>query len=244
MENLIPMDPESLSDTTRWKIVTDKENFDKLKTKESFWSIVALGRAVNALFFVHQAIVAHEGDTSPAAVRASHNSVLFSCGILFESFRLVQNIGKYFSDVPEFKALSALMNSKEARKILESDFSKLRNTLVFHFDPAEAGRQLENLELTEPTFTSAQGKTNGQTYCELSDICAFRTLYGPTYPGSDTLLAESEFTRSAAWLIVDFSNLAQDLIQASLTATGWFVKVLPDASGEISSAAPAAESIP
>ncbi len=234
------MDPEGITETTRWRVVTNKDNFDKLKSVESFWSIVALGRAVNALFFVHQALVVHEDDNSPAAMRAKYNSVLFSCGILFESFVLVQRIGKYFSAVPEFRNLSALMNSKEARKILESDFSKLRNTLVFHFDPEEVGKQLEKLELSEPTFTSAQGRTNGQVYCELSDLCAFRTLYGPSFPGSDALLAESEFTRLASKLIVDFSNAAQDLIQASLSATGWHGELLPDASGEISATAPAA----
>lgn len=227
------MDPESITETTKWKIVTDKADFDNLKTKESFWCLVALGRAVNALFFVHQAIVAHEGDASPAAVRARHNSVLFSCGILFESLLLVQNIGKHFSDVPEFRTLSALMNSRDARKILDSDFSRLRNTLVFHFDPAEVGRQLEKLDLTEPIFTSAQGRTNGQIYCELSDICAFRTLYGPSNPGEDAHLAESEFTRLASKLIVDFSNLAQDFIQTSLSATGWFIEVLPDPGGDV-----------
>lgn len=222
------MDPEGITETTRWKIVTDKDNFDKLKTEESFWSIVALGRAVNALFFVHQALVAHEGDDSPAAVRARYNSVLFSCAILFEALQLVQHIGKHFSTLPEFQKLSKLVNSKDARKIIDSTFAGLRNKLVFHFDPKEIGHQLGDLELPEPIFLSAMGQTNGQIYYELADLCAFRTLNGPSFPASDAALAESDFTRITSNLITDFSNVAQEFICACLESEGWHGETLPN----------------
>jgi hypothetical protein len=235
------MDPESITETTRWKIVTDKDNFDKLKTEESFCSIVALGRAVNALFFVHQALVAHEGDDSPAAVRARYNSVLFSSAILAEAFLLVRGLGKHFSELPEFRTLSKLVNGRDARSIIESAFFTVRNKLVFHFDPEEIGRQLKDLELTEPIFISAMGQTNGQTYFELSDLCAFRTLNGPSFPASDAALAESDFTKIASNLITDFSNVAQELIIAFLETKRWFGAVIPNPVQQSTIASDAAE---
>lgn len=235
------MDPETITETTRWKIVTDKDNFDKLRTEESFWSIVALGRAVNALFFVHQALIAHEGDDSPAAVRARYNAVLFSSAILAEAFLLVRGLGKHFSRLPEFIDLSKLVNGKDARTIIESAFVTVRNKLVFHFDPEEIGRQLQDMELSEPVFLSAMGRTNEQVCYELADLCAFRTLYGPSFPAADAALVESDFTRVASTLIVDFTNVAQRLIVAFLNSKGWYREVLPRTGlgSESASSAPA-----
>lgn len=234
------MDPESITETTRWKIVTDKETFEKLKADQAFWSIVALGRAVNALLFVHQALVAHEGDDSPAALRARYNSVLFSCAIFFESSSLVQGMGKHFSGMPEFRKLSTVVSGKDARRVLDSGISVLRNTAVFHFDAEEIGRQLQYLELPEPIFVSAMGRTNGQVYCELADLCAFRTLYGPSFPASDVALAQSDFTRVTSNLIVEFSNVAQELIVAFLDSKGWHGEVLPEATQKSSADDPEA----
>jgi hypothetical protein len=220
------MDPEKISERTRWKIVTGKDNFLSLKNDEGFWTILALGRAVNALFFSHQALVAHEGDDSPAAVRARFNSVLFSCSILVESSPLVQALGKHFSHLPEFKKLSNLVNGKEARKIRQAALARLRNKLVFHFDPTEIGRQLSRLDFPEATFLSAMGKTNAQTYYEMSDLCALGTLYGASYPSSDALMAAAtEVTEAVSKLIVDFSNVAQEFIVAVLEVQGWYGEI-------------------
>jgi hypothetical protein len=224
------MNGSEITETTRWVIATDKSNFDELRTDEGFWSIVALARSVNTLFFVHQALVPHEGDASPAASRARYNSVLFSCAILAESLLLVRRIGKHFAPLPEFRRLSELVNGKAARKIIESAFFGLRNKLVFHFDPDEIGEQLRDLDLPSPIFLSAMGRTNGQTYYELADLCAFRTLYGPSFPTADAALAETEFTKISSNLIIDFSNLAQEVIVAYLSSKGWYKDVLSDAS--------------
>jgi hypothetical protein len=223
------MDPNQISPTTNWALVTGQANFDQIKGDGDFWSVVALGRAVNAILFVHQTLVAHEGDNSPAAVRARYNSVLFSCAILFEGHLLVQKMHKQFQKMPEFQKLSNLLNAKDARKILDSTLSSLRNRLVFHFDPDEVGKQLQNLKLTEPALISAMGEENGQIYYWLSDLCAFRTLNGPSFPESDAVLAESDFTATLSNLIIDFSNIAQEVIAAFVEDKGWYLKVLPNA---------------
>jgi hypothetical protein len=46
------------NDTKHWAIEIDKGSFNKLKSDERFWQLVALSRAVNALRFVQVAITA------------------------------------------------------------------------------------------------------------------------------------------------------------------------------------------
>jgi CDP-diacylglycerol pyrophosphatase len=56
------MNFETASEETRWKIITDKAVFDQLKNKESFWCIVVLGRAINALRFAQMPLLDREHD--------------------------------------------------------------------------------------------------------------------------------------------------------------------------------------
>src|SRR6266516_2445835 len=51
------------NDKKRWVIEIDKARFDKLKSDEKFWQLVALSRAVNALRFVQAALFAHPEDS-------------------------------------------------------------------------------------------------------------------------------------------------------------------------------------
>lgn len=145
--------------------------------------------------------------------------------MFFESHLLVQKMATHFRDLPEFRKLSELFNSKQARNILDKVISDVRNTVVFHFDPAEIGKQIQGLDPDEPVFLDAMGKTNGQVYCTLADLCAFRTLYGASFPESADLASTSAFTMTVSSLIVDFTNVAQELIVAVLNADGWYGEV-------------------
>jgi hypothetical protein len=222
-----PMGSDVINESTRWKINTDRENFEKAKTDEAFWSVVALGRAVNALLFVNQALIDRKGDDSPAGVRAGFNQTFFAAALLFESRTLVRALGKHFSKVAEFQTLSSIINGTPARKFLDSDIARLRNKLVFHFDPLEIGRQLRELPPSEETvFMSAMGRTNGQVHWELADLCALNSLYEGTWRGSDDPSALDETTRTLGALIKDFTNAAQYLIVKVLSDSGWYKEVL------------------
>src|SRR5882724_10761467 len=104
-------------DMTRWRIIIAKEKFDSLKRKEEFWGVVALGRAVNELRFVQMPLLHHQNDNSPAAMRATLNSLLFSCALFVESVSLVQGLNKYFGKMPEFQELAKVTNkSRQAQE--------------------------------------------------------------------------------------------------------------------------------
>jgi len=221
------MDSEIIGPTTKWKINTDLQNFEKAKRDEAFWCVVALGRAVNTLLFVNQAFIDRKNEASPATVRAGFNQTFFAAALLFESRILVQTLGKHFSKVAEFRTLSSIINGTPARKFLDSDIARLRNKLVFHFDPQEIGRQLRELPPSEETvFMTAVGRTNGQVHWEIADLCAFNSLYEGTWRESDDPSALDETTRTLGALISDFTNAAQYLIVKVLSDSGWYKEVL------------------
>ncbi len=214
---------EHISEMTRWNIVIKKEEFDALKTKECFWALVALGRAVNALRFVQMPLINHENDDSPAAMRARYNSLLFSSALFVESFLLVQRLNKHFWQMAEFQQLSSVTNkSKEAQDLINAGLFDLRNKLVFHFEIDEIGKQLALLKLSEPIFVSAMGQTNGQVYYELPDLCALSTFSGSLLRDDDTYLeAMKNRMKAVSDLITDFATEAEKLIVTVLTNEGW-----------------------
>jgi hypothetical protein len=175
------MPDEHNSDTAHWKIITDQNRFEELKADKSFSALVALSRAVNMLRFVQMPLLSHEGDTSPAASRASLNSLFFSCAIYQESYLLVQRLKVFFWKLPLFQKLEEVsIKNPKAQKILTSSVTNLRNKLVFHLDIDEIGRQLQQMDSTEPTFLNAMGEMNAQVHYILGDRCAWQALHEPS----------------------------------------------------------------
>jgi hypothetical protein len=217
---------DSITPSTRWKIRLDKPLFDKVKTQESFWCLVALSRVVNALRFVHSPLE-HYQDDSPGALRVRYNSFFFNCALFREASLFVQKLHKHYGKSPEFQAVATIMNSNEARKLLEANLSPIRNSLVFHFDPGEIGAQLTKLELEEPIFLSAMGTTNEQVYYELADLCAISTFSARSFPTTDTDVQAFEgqvlepLIKRTTELTVQFLTQAELFIVAVLESGGW-----------------------
>jgi len=93
---------------------------------------------------------------------------------------------------------------------------------VFHFDVDEVGRQLVQLELSDPIFVSAMGKSNGQVYYELADLCAVRTFSGPLpQDEAAALAAVGKRMDAISDLIVEFATQAETLIVEVLMNDGW-----------------------
>ena len=125
--------------------------------------------------------------------------------------------------MPEFQDLAKVTSkSKAAQELLKDSLFDLRNRLVFHFAIDEIGKQLENLELSEPIFVSAMGKTNGQVYYELADLCAARAFSKPL-PQDDAaaLAAIAKRAEAISDLILEFATQAETLIVEVLMNEGW-----------------------
>lgn len=106
------------NDAKRWTIEIDKTGFDKLKSDEKFWQLVALSRAVNALRFVQVALLAHsEESDSLHATRTRFNSFFFTCALLYEALRLVERMCKHFHQTPEFAPLHEILKEPRGDRI-------------------------------------------------------------------------------------------------------------------------------
>jgi hypothetical protein len=208
------MTDEFFRDDDLWKIGIEEERFKQLATDKSFAALVALSRAINMLRFVQMPLLAHEGDTSPAAARAGFNSLFFSCAIYAESYLLVQRIRAHFWKASSFQKLEAVsIKNPKAQK----------NKLVFHLDVDEIGQQLRQMDATNPVFLDAMGESNAQVHYVLGDRCAWQTLHersllGATASESPTL---EELSNDISDRIIEFTDAAEEFIADALARSGW-----------------------
>jgi hypothetical protein len=165
-------------DTKRWTIEIDKPRFDKLKSEERFWQLVTLSRAINALRFVHAALLAHPADDdSLRAMRTRYNSFFYNCALLYEALLLVERLAKHFRDVPEFTPLREILKDRTATEIRNFNLNPLRNQVTFRFSEDAIGGQLMKMDM-QPRFVSGQGTTNENVYNELADLCTLGIFSG------------------------------------------------------------------
>ena len=217
------------TDKKRWTIEIDKARFDKLKSEERFWQLVALSRAVNALRFVQAALLAHpEESDSLQAKRTKFNSFFFTCALLFEALQLVERMCKHFRQVPAFAPLQEILKDRTATEFRKSNLNPLRNQLTFHFFEAEVGEQLSKNDVN-PRFVTGEGETNADTYYEIADVCALGAFSGLqlNQPGAPEQFGEQANTVTE--LAVRFYAVAETFIATVLMADGWEFREQPTA---------------
>ena len=202
----------------RWTVTIPKDKFDEIKGDPEFCALVTLGRAVNALHFVHTPLLSAENDDGPRAMRDRYNSLLFTCALFAEVMPLVEGMQRYFKGHPAFQRMADVTNGKEAHE-LQAELYRLRKTLVFHFDPAEVQQQMKTLELENPIFVTALGTQKVNTYLELSDLAALRTFFGPDFPKDVAKMRP--VLQSISKLAVSFLEAAEDFMVALMMERGW-----------------------
>jgi hypothetical protein len=203
----------------RWTISLPKDKFDEIKKDLAFCSVTALARAVNAIHFVQSPLLTSENDDTPAGMRTRYNSLLFTCALFAEATLLVQKMHKHFKQEAAFQEIVRITASKEAQAVLNTNLFKLRNRLVFHFGIDEIENQLGTLNLENPIFVSGLGSTKYQTYLEMADIAALRTLLGNEFP------KDIEKVRPIIKLVVEltvkFLTAAENFMVAVLKERNW-----------------------
>ena len=204
-----------------WKIKADKSQFEKLKSEERFWQLVALSRAVNAMRFVQTALEAHpEDDGSPQALRNKFNSFFFTCSLLYEAIRLLERMRKNFHQRQEFLPLHAILKDKTATALRKSNLEPLRSQLAFHFLENEVGIQLAKNDFS-PVFATGEGDTNADVYFELADACALGTFSALQLGQSGAVEKFGELAEGVTDLAVRFMDAADTFINETLKSDGW-----------------------
>ena len=207
-----------------WVVEIDAAKFADLKKKERFWQLVALARAVNALRFVHTALLRHEGEEdSLDARRTQFNSFFSNCALLFEALLLVERLNKNFRNVPEFEALRDLLKDRTVVGLRKSSLGPLRNRLAFHFDETEIGAQLHNSDLA-PQFASGEGTINKGVYYGMADACALGAFSGLQLDKPGVLEPDGPLglqIGSATDIANRFILAAENFLAAVLFGAGW-----------------------
>lgn len=226
------MNPRSVCE--RWVVEIGPAEFEKLKQEERFWQLVALARAVNALRFVHTALLRPDGQAdSLDARRTSFNSFFFNCALLFEALLLVERLSKHFRDVTEFVPLRDLLKDRNVIELRKSSLAPLRNRLAFHFDEAEIGAQLVKSNLA-PQFVAGEGPIDKDVYYELADACALGAFSGLQLdmPGVLEPAGALEMQVGNATDVANrFMLAAENFLAAVMVADGWKLReVTPTAT--------------
>jgi hypothetical protein len=207
---------------TDWKIECDGETFERCRRDDKFAYIVALARAVNALSFVHSAIL-HVGDAdSPEATRERINSYLFASAILYEGIKLVKAMERTFLDDVEFQnGLRLTLRDKTARDIEQTHLNPARNHAVFHFLPHRFAGAINKANPKTCIFIAARGETRRDIHYPFADIVAAEILVGLSSDREEFYPKLKEAMVSTRDLLVRFTNDAETFISHHLDRWGF-----------------------
>ena len=211
-----------------WEIRCDSQTFEKAVKDERFHYILTLARSVNALRFVHVAMV-HAGESdAPEAKRARFNSYLFASAILYESFNLIRAMNQTFKDEAVFQnGLRLFLRDKIARTIERNHLDPLRNGAVFHFLPDRFKAIVENAPVDTCSFVMGRGGRNRDVYYAFADILAGEILMGYASNSEEFYAQVAKLMANTRDLVVRFADEAEKLISYHLKEWGFMMAFVP-----------------
>lgn len=212
-------------DIDYWEIVSTKENFQKVKSSQSFWTILTLARIANALSFCNVSALEAGGGDSPSAKRARSNAFFFASSVLYEGLKVAKTLGEHFGDLKAFRdGFGTLMSERTTKVIQKEILGPMRNRFVFHFEKEEIRKALQEVSLPSYVFASGYGETRRQVYYSLADAAVFLYLYSAQERKEDF----DSFTEKTIVAITDlmfkFCDASEQLISEVLNQMGWMVE--------------------
>lgn len=205
-----------------WEITCDKETFAKVRQEEKFAYIVALARAVNALFAVHSLLPPHPQAETPERVRNGMNSYFFASALLYEGLSLIRKMNKPFADDDEFQnGLRMLLKDPIAQKIEQSHLNPGRNRAIFHFLPDEFAKAISKGIDDRHVFVAAIGKEKKDLHYSYADVLAAEVLVGIPADRPEFWLKFQKAAEETKELVIKFANDAENLIGNYLKAWGF-----------------------
>jgi hypothetical protein len=208
-----------------WRLDCSRETFERCRADDKFPFMVALARAVNAMNFVHSAMI-HVGEAdTPEAIRGRMNSYLFASAIMYEALKLIRAMNKTFEDDKFFQdTLRSILRDPVAQKIERMHLDAARNHAVFHFLPEKFAEIINTATVDTCTFLIGQGPTRQHVYYLFADTVAAEIVVGyaaNTEEFYDTLGAAMAGTRE---LVSRFADHAEELIGRQTQAWGFQFK--------------------
>jgi hypothetical protein len=216
----VQMDTQKLE----WQVECDRETFDKCVADEKFAHIVALARAVNALRFVHSAMLHSGTGDSPEARCGRLNSYLFGSAIMYECMKLLKAMNKPFVDDPAFQnGLRLFLKDKTAQAIERDHLDPARNWAVFHFLPDRFALVLKATTSEGCLFVEGRGNRREDLYYSFADVVAAKIVAGIAEETEEFFAVLGEAMASTRGLVDRFTDQAEQLISHHLTQWGFKV---------------------
>lgn len=138
--------------TQPWEISCSPDAFAKVRDDEAFAALVALARCSSQLRWAYHALDPEvTGEDSLYAARQRTGTINLTAATLHEGIILVKKkgIGKHFKGLASFAAFPELWKDQELRPVLEMSLEGARNQFVFHFDPAGAATQMNEITFSD-----------------------------------------------------------------------------------------------
>lgn len=215
-----------MSGENDWRIVCDRQTFEKCREDERFPYIVALARSTNALNSVHSFMLLVGEIEAPQQNRDRLNSYFFASAILYEIFKLIERMNQAFRDDEIFQnGLRLLIKDPAARNIRDVHLKPVRTNAVFHYLPEAFAETIEKSTCDECLFVTGRGPLKGNINYSFADVIAAEILVGFAEDSPEfyqTLSSAMEDTRT---LVIKFVPAAEDLIKRHLERWGFKLEI-------------------
>ena len=205
-----------------WEVVCGRATLEKCLTDERFAHIVALARAVNALRFVHCAMLSAGTGDSPEARCGRLNSYLFGSAIMYECLRLLKAMNKPFMDDPAFQNGLRLVLKDKTAKIIERDhLDPAQNWTVFHFFPDRFADVLKHTASDGCLFVEGRGTRREDLYYPFADEIAAKIVAGIPEDSEEFFQVLGDAMGRTRALVDRFTEQAEQLISHHLKQWGF-----------------------
>lgn len=211
------------------EIFMSEEEFNKLRSDFRFARILTLARVCNALEFCFTTARDYSEDRTTKGSRQMINSLMFSMGVLYEGFKVVDNLEKHFGDKNSFKkGFGKLLNDKEVKDLREKHLRNARDTFIFHYDnKVFSSTILETLDLPEYVFATMQSPKYDGIYFNLADSIPFNYLTKDAQ-AKDKINVIIYYHGMLGKIIHKYKESANFLIKDVLEEKGWQIREKSD----------------
>ncbi|MDW7761622.1 MAG: hypothetical protein SCM96_13440 [Acidobacteriota bacterium] len=209
-------------DKKSWRIVPGDVDIESLREDKPFAALLNLARSLNALRFCQFSFLAVTDHDIPSARRQRLNAFLFNCAILFEALVVVDGLGRFFRDYDAFTGFRDILRDHRFRWFRERILNRIRNKVVFQFDPEVASEVLTDDILKNSLFVESRGQKAGEAYFDLADSIAMKYILADPPLRENN---ENECMRKLCKDAIDLTGLLLDagetLIADYLERSGW-----------------------
>lgn len=208
-----------------WEVSLRKEEIESCRSDPRFAAVLTLARIVNSLMFFSHALLEGSKAGNPSGSRQHVNALLFSAGTLYEALDEAERVGSVLGDNESYRrGLQKLLDDPKTKELRAKALLRLRNQIVFHFDPKVASKALKKLDLPAYQFATGDGPRRGDTYYPLADEVAINYIIEVLGGEGVELQTWKELLVGIRDLLTKFIDASESLIADVLKELGWTIR--------------------